>query len=88
MPQHKSAEKRMRTNARDKAKNRSVRGDIRRATKDLKAAMNTEKADEQLREVHSVLDKAVKKGVIPKNRANRRKSRTARAVRKAAAPTG
>jgi small subunit ribosomal protein S20 len=85
MPQHKSAEKRMRTNDRDKAKNRAVRGDIRRATKDLKAVLNTEKADEQLREVHSVLDKAVKKGVIPKNRANRRKSRTAKAVQKATA---
>jgi small subunit ribosomal protein S20 len=85
MPQHKSAEKRMKTNDRDKNKNRAVRGDIRRATKDLKAVLNTEKAEEQLRTVHSVLDKAVKKGVIPKNRANRRKSRTAKAVRKAAA---
>lgn len=85
MPQHKSAEKRMKTNDRDKNKNRAVRGDIRRATKDLKAVLNTEKAEEQLRTVHSVLDKAVKKGVIPKNRANRRKSRSAKAVRKAAA---
>ena len=85
MPQHKSAEKRMRTNDRDKAKNRAVRGDRRRAPPDLKAVLSTEKADEQLREVHSVLDKAVKKGVIPKNRANRRKSRTAKAVQKARA---
>jgi len=85
MPQHKSAEKRMRTNDRDKAKNRAVRGVIRRATKDLHSVLKTEKADEQLRVVHSVLDKAAKKGVIPKNRANRRKSRTAKAVQKAAA---
>jgi small subunit ribosomal protein S20 len=84
MPQHKSAEKRMRTNDRDKAKNRSVRGEIRRATKNLQAALASDKAEEQLRVVHSVLDKAVKKGVIPKNRANRRKSRTAKAARKAA----
>ncbi|MCA9726733.1 MAG: 30S ribosomal protein S20 [Candidatus Eisenbacteria bacterium] len=83
MPQHKSAEKRMRTTARDKAKNRAVRGDIRRVTKDLKAVMATEKAEDQLRKVHSVLDKAVKKGVIPKNRANRRKARSARAVQQA-----
>ncbi|MEZ4653945.1 MAG: 30S ribosomal protein S20 [Candidatus Eisenbacteria bacterium] len=83
MPQHKSAEKRMRTTARDKAKNRAVRGDIRRVTKDLKAVMATEKAEDQLRKVHSVLDKAVKKGVIPKNRANRRKARSARAVHQA-----
>jgi small subunit ribosomal protein S20 len=85
MPQHKSAEKRIRTNERDKAKNRSVRGDIRRVTKDLQSVMTTEKADEQLRRVHSVLDKAVKKGVIPKNRANRRKARTAKAVARARA---
>jgi small subunit ribosomal protein S20 len=84
MPQHKSAEKRMRTNDRDKAKNRAVRGEIRRATKNLQAALSSDKAEEQLRAVHSVLDKAVKKGVIPKNRANRRKSRTAKAARKAA----
>ena len=42
-----------------------------------------EDAEKALRKAHSVLDKAAKKGVIPKPRADRKKARLARAVHKA-----
>ncbi|MCA9756216.1 MAG: 30S ribosomal protein S20 [Candidatus Eisenbacteria bacterium] len=85
MPHHASAKKRMKTNARDRAKNKSVKSLIRRANQDLAAVMNgaAEDAEKALRKAHSVLDKAAKKGVIPKPRADRKKARLARAVHKA-----
>ena len=85
MPHHASAKKRMKTNARDRAKNKSVKSLIRRANQDLAAVMNgaAEDAEKALRKAHSVLDKAAKKGVIPKPRADRQKARLARAVHKA-----
>ena len=87
MPHHASAKKRIKTNARDRARNKSVKSHIRRANQSLDKAMSGEgaEADAALREAHSVLDKAAKKGVIPKNRANRKKARLARAVHKAQA---
>lgn len=85
MPQHKSAEKRMKTSAKERTRNRTVKGQIRRVIQDMGAALGTDKAEEGYREASSVLDKAAKKGIIPKNRANRRKSRLAKAVTRAAA---
>lgn len=85
MPHHASAKKRMKTNARDRARNKAVKSLIRRANQGFDAAVNgeAEQATKALRTAHSVLDKAAKKGVIPKNRANRKKARLARALHKA-----
>lgn len=84
MPHHASAKKRMKTNARDRAKNKAVKSQIRRANQDFAAVMTKDPAEatKALQNAHSVLDKAAKKGVIPKGRADRKKGRLARALYK------
>lgn len=84
MPQHASAKKRMKTNARDRATNRSVKALVRRATQSVRQSLDGADVDEKLRAAQSQLDKASKKGVIPKRTADRKKARLAIAVHKAA----
>ena len=77
MPHHKSAVKRMRTTKRDKAKNVAVRSEL----KTLLKRMSEKPTDKDvMRLTVSELDRAVKKGVIKKAVANRRKSRLAKAA--------
>lgn len=78
MPQHKSCAKRMRTSAKQNVYNRAVKSSIKTATKKFLAA-DGEEADERYRAVASELDRAARKGVIPQARANRKKSRLAKA---------
>ncbi|MCL2844985.1 MAG: 30S ribosomal protein S20 [Chitinivibrionia bacterium] len=85
MPQHKSSEKRLRQSAKANAYNRAVRSQINTASKKLAAAKGEEEVASALSNVHSVLDKAVKTGVIHKNKAANRKSRLAIAVKAKAA---
>jgi small subunit ribosomal protein S20 len=85
MPQHKSAEKRMLTNERDRKRNRGVKSQVRRALGDLKESIGGPDAAAQLSSAHSVLDKASKKGVLHPRRVDRMKSRLARAVHRATA---
>jgi len=80
MPQHASAKKRIKTNERDRARNRSVKSNIRRAVQELQKDLSGDDVDARLRTVHSALDKAAKKGVIPQGTAARRKARMSRAV--------
>lgn len=80
MPHHKSAEKRMRTAKKSRIRNASVKSEIKTYLKKMQEAPgNTDLA----RETASKLDRAVRKGVIPKAVANRRKSRLAKAVNRA-----
>ncbi|MCL1945996.1 MAG: 30S ribosomal protein S20 [Chitinivibrionia bacterium] len=74
MPQHKSSEKRLRQSAKANEYNRIVRSQINTASKKLAAAKGDEIAP-ALSNVYSVLDRAVKVGVIHKNKAANRKSR-------------
>ena len=74
MPHHKSAVKRMRTTQRDRTKNINVRSELKSM---LKRTVEEPKNKELMRETVSGLDRAVKKGVIKKAVANRRKSRLA-----------
>lgn len=76
MPHHKSAVKRLRTAERSRRRNIAIKSVLRKQLKRQRAA-GTEGA-ELLPETHAVLDRAVRKGVIPKTRASRLKSRTAR----------
>ena len=80
MPQHKSAEKRLRQSAKANAYNRAVRSKINTASKKLAAATGDDVAI-ALSNVYSVLDKAVKVGVIHKNKAANKKSRLAIALK-------
>lgn len=82
MPHHKSAEKRMRTSERDRQKNVAVKSVVRSAMRKLREETTGEKAPGLLREAHSVLDNAARKGVIHKRTADRRKSRLAKLVQR------
>ena len=78
MPNHKSAEKRMRQNEKRRLINRGNRGRLRTGIKKLRAAMEAgEQAavQELLPTTISLIDKAVQKGVLHRNAAARYKSR-------------
>ncbi len=77
MPRHKSAEKRVRTNARDQQRNLAVKSELKTL---LKKARQDPTNQELMRSVASKVDRAVRKGVLHKTVANRRKSRLARLV--------
>jgi small subunit ribosomal protein S20 len=84
MPQHKSNEKRMRTSKKENARNRAVKSALKTLAKKVVAAAPAD-AESAFREAASELDRAAKKGIIPRRRADRRKSRLARAVNRARA---
>jgi small subunit ribosomal protein S20 len=88
MIRHKSAVKRARQNVKRNARNRTQRSSLRTVLKDFQAKLEAKDvagAEKDLVSVHKALDKAVTKGLIHKNAASRRKSRTTLAVRKAGA---
>ncbi len=86
MPNHKSAEKRMRQNETRRKINRGNRTRVRSAIKNLRGELtagNAAKANELLPSTISTIDKAVQKGVLHKNAAARYKSRLTKGAAKA-----
>ena len=78
MPNHKSAEKRVRQNEKRNEINRGNRGRLRTGIKKLRAALeggDAGSAQELLPATVSLIDKAVQKGVLHRNAAARYKSR-------------
>jgi small subunit ribosomal protein S20 len=78
MPNHKSAEKRVRQNEKRRAINRGHRTKVRTYIKKLRVALDSGKVQEIqeiLPEAISVIDKSVQKGVMHANAAARYKSR-------------
>jgi len=78
MPNHKSAEKRVRQNEKRRVINRSHKSKVRTYIKKLRATLDSGKSEDVqsvLPEVISVIDKSVQKGVMHKNAAARYKSR-------------
>ena len=84
MPNIRSSEKRVRVNKKKNLRNRMVKTGVKTAVKKYIVAMNTDlaAAPEKLSAAASALDRAVGKGVIHKNTANRKKSRMAKALSK------
>ena len=83
MANHKSAEKRIRQNAKRNEINRSNRSKLRTQIKKLRSAVaGADKAQgtELLNPTVSMIDKAVNKGIIHKNTAARYKSRLTKHV--------
>lgn len=83
MPNIKSSERSVITDALRKAQNTSVKSSVRTATRKVneataKAAATD--AQDLLKKASSVIDKAASKGVLHKNAAARKKSRLARKV--------
>lgn len=77
MPHNKSTAKRLRQNAKERAYNKAVRSGVRSVVKTARKAEGEAAAAEVVK-VYASLDRAVKKGVVPKRRAARLKSRLAR----------
>ena len=77
MPNHKSAEKRMRQNETRRKINRSNRTRVRNSIKKFRDAMEGDAKELKglLPQTISTIDKAVQKGVLHKNTAARYKSR-------------
>jgi small subunit ribosomal protein S20 len=87
MPNIKSAKKRMRSSEQRRIGNTTVKTKVktvRRKTREVLSGGVVETSDQAVREYSSVLDKAVKRGVIKKNTAIRRKKRALAALRKLA----
>lgn len=81
----KSAQKRMRSSESRRIGNLTVKTRVKSAKRKAQEALTAGVADpaaEAVREYSSVLDKAVKRGVIEKNTAIRRKTRANNALRK------
>ncbi|MGH0034335.1 MAG: 30S ribosomal protein S20 [Myxococcota bacterium] len=87
MAHHKSALKRVRQDAKRRARNREVLGRMRTHVKQFRAALESgdPAAAEKLRSAESVIRRAASKGVIPSRRASRHVARLTRALNAASA---
>jgi small subunit ribosomal protein S20 len=88
MPNHKSAEKRDRQNARRNEVNTANRTRLRTTIKRLRTALaagNVQEAQELLPQTVSVIDKSVQKGILHRNTAARHKARLTSHVNELAA---
>ena len=85
MPNIKSAMKRVKVSKKKNLRNRMVKSGVKTAVKKYQAALaeGAAPAGAQLRATTSAIDKAVSKGVMHKNTANRKKARLAKALAKA-----
>ncbi len=90
MPNIKSAKKRVKIEERNKLRNTARKTALKTAVKKVfEAIKNNESADkitQAVNKAYSVIDKAVSKGVIHKNKAARKKSRLVRHVNKGSIP--
>ena len=80
MPNTKSAERRARSSVRRHLHNRMIKSRVNTLEKRYVQLVGDRKKDDaatMFRDVSSALDKAAKTGVIPRARANRKKSRLA-----------
>lgn len=82
MANHKSALKRIRSNAAKRLRNRYQAKTTRTAIKNLRKAEDKSSASEMLPKVFSMLDRLAKKNVIHRNKAANQKSKLAKFVAK------
>ncbi len=80
MPQHKSAEKRVRQNEKRRLRNVQKRSRMKTAIKKVKSASDKETASTELKNTISILDKMAIKGIIHRNKAAHIKSKLTRHV--------
>ena len=74
MANHKSAEKRIRSNAAKKDRNKYQHKTTRTYIKRLRSSTDKSEAEGLLKEVSSMLDKLAKRNIIHKNKASNLKS--------------
>lgn len=75
MPQHESPKKRMRADARRRARNKMVKSQVKTAVRRVHEAGTRAEAEGLLPSVFSVLDKAAKRKIMKDGTASRQKSR-------------
>ena len=83
MANHKSALKRVRQNEKKRMRNKSLKTRIKNITKDVRFAVAEKLKDDALTKFNmakSIIDKAAKKGAIPKKTASRKISRLSKIV--------
>jgi len=80
MPNHKSAEKRVRQNQAKKLHNKYYAKTTRNAVKRLRDLTDKQEAENKLPEVTAMIDKLAKKSIIHKNKAANLKSSLSRHV--------
>ena len=81
MPRHKSAAKRVITNAKRRVRNIAATMRMRSAIKLVRSATSREQGESAYRQATAVLDRTAAKGVIKKETASRHKARLARFAR-------
>lgn len=82
MPHHKSCKKRLKTSLERRERNRMNRAAMRSSLKVYRTETTAEERQAKLSEMYSLLDVQVRKGIIPKARASRLKSRLALSLQK------
>ena len=82
MPHHKSAAKRVITNAKSRDRNIAATTRMRHVIKAVRSAATRTEGEQRLRETTSVLDRTAAKGVIKRETASRNKARLAMFVAK------
>jgi len=82
MAHHKSAIKRIQTNARDNEKNKTYMTGLKTQIKKVRTAKNKQEGQEQYKAATSLLDKLVSKGIIHRNKAANQKSKLASFISK------
>lgn len=87
MPNIKSAIKRVKVSEKKNLRNRMIKSGVKTAVKkfQVELASNAGTANVQLSATTSAIDKAVAKGIVHKNTANRKKARLARSLNRAMA---
>lgn len=83
MPNIKSAERRMRVEAKANLRNRVVKSELKTLAKKFKAAVDASDKDAAAalyREYTGALDKAALKGTLHKNSVNRKKAQISKAI--------
>ncbi|MBL9089918.1 MAG: 30S ribosomal protein S20 [Planctomycetaceae bacterium] len=87
MPHTPSAKKRLKQSQRRKARNRSVKAELRTEVKKVRssaAAGNADEAKSNMVSAQTKLDRAATRGIIHKNKAARVKSRLSKTLKTAA----
>ncbi len=74
MASHKSAKKRIRTNERKRAANKSYESMLKTHYKRVLEAENKDEAEKLYKEAIAVIDKGASKGIIHSNNASRKKA--------------
>lgn len=80
MPQHKSAEKRVRTSEKRRVYNKMNKTRMKNALKDLRETTDKPTAEEKYRKVTSILDRLATKGIIHRNLAAQKKAKLAKFI--------